>query len=92
MSVVPDDYDRVYLKLARKGARVLALGYRSLGHLSMKEASQLKREEVEKNLQFVGFIAISCPLKKQSKESVKLLKDSSHHVGCATFIIMLIIY
>lgn len=59
---------------------MLALGYRNLGHLSMRDANLLTREEVEKELQFVGFITISCPLKKQSKESIKTLKNSSHHV------------
>ena len=81
MSVVPDNYDDVYLKLARKGARVLALGYRNFGQLSLREVSQMKREDAEKELQFAGFIAFSCPLKKQSKESIKMLKDSSHHVS-----------
>ena len=60
---------------------MLALGYRNLGRLSMRDAGSLRREDVEKELQFVGFIAISCPLKKQSKESVKLLKEASHHVS-----------
>ena len=57
------------------------MGYRNFGHLSMREAIQLKRDEVENKLQFVGFIVISCPLKQQSKESIKVLKDSSHHVS-----------
>lgn len=77
---MPDNYREVYLKLARRGARVLALGYRNLGSLSMREVTHLKREDVEKDLEFAGFIAFSCPLKKQSKESVKMLKDSSHYV------------
>ena len=36
---VPDNYDSVYLKFARKGARVLALGIKNYGKLSMREVS-----------------------------------------------------
>lgn len=68
------------MKLAKRGERVLALGYRDMGRLSLREARGLKREDVEKTLSFVGFIAISCPLKRHTKECVRELQDSSHHV------------
>lgn len=34
---VPEDYDAIHTKLARQGGRVLALGYRQLGSLSLRE-------------------------------------------------------
>ena len=34
---VPDNYDEVYLCMARRGARVLALGYKMLGKISRQE-------------------------------------------------------
>ena len=34
---VPHNYDTVYLKFARKGARVLALGIKNYGKLTMRE-------------------------------------------------------
>ena len=34
---VPSDYDEVYLEMARRGARVLALGYKKLGVLSHQQ-------------------------------------------------------
>ncbi len=38
---VPADYDSVHTKLARHGARVLALGHKNLGSLSMREVRAL---------------------------------------------------
>lgn len=78
---VPDNYDNTYLKLARRGSRVLALGYCILGNLSMKEVGSLYREDIEKNMTFAGFIVLSCPLKKYSEDCIQQLKESSHHVG-----------
>ena len=47
----------------------------------MKEVGSLTRENIERNLTFAGFIALSCPLKKYSEDCVQQLKDSSHHVS-----------
>ena len=37
LAVVPEDYDRNYLTMSRRGARVLALGWRDLGSLSNQQ-------------------------------------------------------
>ena len=36
---VPKDYDEFYLEMARRGARVLALGYKKLGTLSHQQVN-----------------------------------------------------
>jgi cation-transporting ATPase 13A1 len=41
----------------------------------------LAREQVEKNLKFAGFVIISCPLKSDSKASIKEILHSSHYVS-----------
>ena len=83
-SAVPEDYERNYVALSRRGARVLALGHRDLGTLSHHQLKELKREELEQQLTFAGFVIISCPLKPDSKAVIKELVSSSHHVVMIT--------
>ena len=42
-SQVPDNYDKNYLFLSRKGARVLTLGHRNLGTMSNQQLKELER-------------------------------------------------
>jgi len=44
------------------------------------QVRELSREDIEKDLMFVGFIIISCPLKPDSKAVVREIRDASHHV------------
>ncbi|CAH1117439.1 unnamed protein product [Phaedon cochleariae] len=74
----PEKYDEVYLELSRRGARVLALGYKEMGKLSTQELRDATREEAEKDLKFAGFVIISCPLKADSKSVIKELQHASH--------------
>ncbi|KAK7016788.1 hypothetical protein SK128_009189 [Halocaridina rubra] len=77
-SSLPPNYDDIYLELSRRGARVLALGRKELGKLSHAEVRDTSREKLECDLVFVGFIIISCPLKRDSKEVIKEILQSSH--------------
>ena len=85
LSSIPDNYDSTYLSLSRRGARVLALGYRKLsGPLSSQDLRELTREDLEKNLNFAGFVIISCPLKPDSKTVIKEIVNASHSVVLST--------
>lgn len=77
---IPENYDRIYMEMSRRGARVLALGRKSLGVLSHQQIRDLTRESIECNLDFVGFVVISCPLKPDSKAVIKEIQQASHHV------------
>lgn len=81
---IPEDYDEVYLRMSRRGARVLAMGRCVLGQLSHQQVRDLKRDAVEQNLDFVGFLVISCPLKSDSLAVIKEIQASSHHVCMIT--------
>jgi len=83
-SQVPDNYDKNYLSLSRRGARVLALGHRDLGTMSNQQLKELKRDDIEKDLNFAGFVIISCPMKPDSKAVIKELVASSHQVVMIT--------
>lgn len=85
LSSVPKNYDSTYLSLSRRGARVLALGYRKLpGTFSSQDLRELTREKLESNLTFAGFVIISCPLKPDSKTVIKEIVNSSHSVVMIT--------
>lgn len=81
---VPSNYKKTYQHLTRQGARVLALGIKEVGSLSYQEIRETKREDFEKGLKFVGFVVISCPLKKDTKAMIKEIVESSHTVVMIT--------
>jgi manganese-transporting P-type ATPase len=76
---VPDWYETTFKSLAQSGARVIALGYKDLSWVP-KSFKQAHRDDFETDLIFCGFLVFRCPLKKDSKSAIKLLKGSSHRV------------
>ena len=47
----------------------------------------MKRQDVERDLTFAGFIVITCPLKEDSKNNIRCLHDSSHHVSARSVVL-----
>nr|NVI71714.1 putative cation-transporting ATPase 13A1 [Cucujiformia] len=81
---IPVKYDEVYLELSRRGARVLALGFKELGNMSSQELRDITRDAAETDLTFAGFVIISCPVKSDSKAVIKELQNASHRVVMIT--------
>ena len=84
---VPPYYEETFKYFTRNGGRVLALGYRYLStdsELGQTRINNLKREEVEANLTFAGFLVLQCPLKEDAKQAVRMLNESSHRVVMIT--------
>ncbi|XDG09844.1 hypothetical protein ABKA04_009459 [Annulohypoxylon sp. FPYF3050] len=84
---VPKDYEETFKYFTRRGSRVLALAYKQLttdNELSSGKINDLKREKVEADLIFAGFLVLQCPLKDDAKQAVRMLNESSHRVVMIT--------
>ncbi len=76
----PDDYDMTYHHYAKKGYRILALAYSDNPTFNINT----KREEVEKNLIFCGFVIVETPLKKNTEKYISELLDAKLEVAIIT--------
>ncbi|KAI0397845.1 hypothetical protein F5Y17DRAFT_413752 [Xylariaceae sp. FL0594] len=87
LSTIPNDYEETYKYFTRRGSRVLALAYKQLtvdSELGSGRINELKREKVEADLTFAGFLVLQCPLKEDAKQAVQMLNESSHRVVMIT--------
>ena len=92
-SAKPKWYDATYQKLAREGMRVIALAYRPitsldngrpLGSDCEEQFQKAPRSWAEDDLKFAGFVAFRCLMRKDSKDVIRLLLKSDHHVAIIT--------
>lgn len=83
----PPKYEETFKYFTRNGGRVLALAYKYLSteaELKQNRINDLKREEVECDLHFAGFLVLQCPLKDDAIKAVRMLNESSHRVVMIT--------
>ncbi|KAL8706552.1 MAG: hypothetical protein Q9201_000425 [Fulgogasparrea decipioides] len=84
---VPPNYEETFKHFTRNGGRVLALGYKYLttdSEFGQNRINNLKREEVEADLTFAGFLVLQCPLKEDAKKAIRMLNESSHRTVMIT--------
>ena len=83
----PPNYEETFKHFTRNGSRVLALAYKYLSQdaeLGQSRVNGFKREEVEDQLHFAGFLVLQCPLKEDAKKAVQMLNESSHRTVMIT--------
>ncbi|KAJ9655806.1 putative cation-transporting ATPase 1 [Neophaeococcomyces mojaviensis] len=83
----PPKYEETFKHFTRNGARVLALAYKYLSvdaEIGQKRINDLKREEVESQLHFAGFLVLQTPLKDDAIKSIQMLNESSHRTVMIT--------
>jgi len=87
LNTVPSNYEETFKHFTRNGGRVLALAFKYLSteaEIGQNKINSLKREEVEADLTFAGFLILQTPLKDDAKKSVQMLNESSHRVVMIT--------
>ncbi|KAK0663981.1 putative type V cation-transporting ATPase [Cercophora samala] len=73
----PEDYEEILGQYTRKGYRVIACASKHIRKLSWLKAQKMSRGEVEKDLEFVGFIIFENKLKPTTAAVLKELSDSN---------------
>ena len=69
-SQVVQNYDEQLQRLTLQGLRVLALAYRPHSKQLQEDYSNLTRDQIESDLQFLGFLAFQNSLKPDSREVI----------------------
>jgi cation-transporting ATPase 13A3/4/5 len=74
---LPTNYDEAALELASEGCYVLALAHRDLGVIDIEEVKQMKREELEAQVDLIGLIVFKNQLKDDTIAAIDELKAGS---------------
>lgn len=84
---IPPKYEETFKYFSRNGARVLSLAYKYIStqdEIGQSRINSLKREDVECDLHFAGFLVLQCPLKEDAFKAIRMLNESSHRVVMIT--------
>lgn len=73
----PDDYEQTLESYTHRGYRVIGIATKTLRNMSWYKAQKLKREDVEKDLDFLGFIVFENKLKPSTKNVIQELEAAN---------------
>ncbi|VTZ66881.1 cation transporting ATPase, putative [Plasmodium chabaudi chabaudi] len=71
---IPENYDKILTSLSIKGYRVICLAASILDNKLIQK--NLRREDVEKDLYFCGFLAFLCPIKISTPTYISDIKNA----------------
>ncbi|KAI9826875.1 MAG: hypothetical protein M1832_005814 [Thelocarpon impressellum] len=74
--VLPPDYDELLAYYTHRGFRVIACATRHIQRLNWVKVQKMKRAEVEKDLEFIGFIIFENKLKPSTTGVIDELSDA----------------
>lgn len=75
-SSIPYDYFDALEKYTKDGLRVLAFGYRKLPSMESSKIKALRREDIECDLTFIGFLIMENKIKPETLPSIESLQDA----------------
>jgi cation-transporting ATPase 13A3/4/5 len=81
---VPEDFFEVLEKYTQDGLRVLAMGYRTLQNFEVDWVKSCKREEIEQDLTFIGFLIMENKIKPETNPSLEKLQKANIDTIMAT--------
>lgn len=71
---IPDDYSQQLSVFAKRGFRIIAVAYKKLNpKINYTKVQRLSREEVEQDLEFLGFVILENRLKPDTTEVINSL-------------------
>lgn len=75
--LVPADFETILSSYAKEGYRLIACAYHQFPpEISRDQVLQLPRDQIEKNLEFLGFLIMSNPLKSDTTGAVDILNKA----------------
>jgi len=80
----PEGYDEKAEFLSKEGYRVIALAYKALKSGSETEAARESRAKCEEQVQFAGFIAFTCRVRKDTAAVLMRLKEGGMSIAMVT--------
>lgn len=84
-SSLPDDFDSQLEEYTQRGYRVIALAYRAAPkNLSYQQLMVINRDDVEKDVIFLGFLIMHNKLKSATNKALKELNDADIRTIMAT--------